>query len=163
MLQVRGLCILRAYRALVKHRGKLIALGNSPNLFQSGIAADRSGILPHQFHAVVIFRIVTGCHDDAATDLQIRSSKVDFFGATATDINHIGTAIREPFGECSTELLAAEPDIVAHHNLLRYKEFYVGPAYPVSNICIKLIRNPATNVVCLEAGDFGGHSQQVIR
>ena len=72
---------------------KLAALGKSANLRQAIVAADGLGLLAHEFHAVVIGRIVAGGDHDAAVVAAVEGGKVHALGAAYADVIHIDAAV----------------------------------------------------------------------
>ena len=85
------------------HWGEGIARCQITDIVQTAVAADRSGPLPHQFHPVIIKRIVTGGHHDPTVHLLGKGGKIDLFRPAQTDIKDISPAIGQPLRQCPTE------------------------------------------------------------
>ena len=63
------------------------------DIAQSGIPADRASPLAHEFHAVIIHRIMAGGNFNAAIHAEMERGEIDLFGAGHTDIQHIDARI----------------------------------------------------------------------
>ena len=62
-------------------RREVIGFRQTLDVAQSGIAADRASPFAHQFHAVVIHRIMAGGDFDTAIYAEMERGKIDLFGA----------------------------------------------------------------------------------
>ncbi|SAJ11139.1 Uncharacterised protein [Klebsiella aerogenes] len=81
------------------HRRELVFLRQALNIAQPGIAADGLRILAHQFHAVVVHRVVARGHLDTAIHPEVEGGKVDLFGTAQADIQHVGAGVHQPSGQ----------------------------------------------------------------
>ena len=71
---------------------------------------------PHQLHAVVVHRVMAGGDFNAAVHIQMEGGEIDFFGAGHADVDHVGTAIHQAFGQRQLEGFAGQAHIAAHHD-----------------------------------------------
>src|SRR5690606_18483412 len=110
---------------------------------QSGIAADRARAFAHEFHAVVIFRIVARGDGDAAIQRAVERREINFLGSAQTDIDHIDAAVAQAIGQRHLQRLAGQPDIVTDHYRTRFYHLGVGPADAVRDIFYDLFRHTA--------------------
>ena len=73
--------------------GKVVGFSQTLDVAQSGIAADRASPFAHQFHAVIIHRVMAGGNFNAAIHAEMERGEIDLFGAGHTDIQHIDARI----------------------------------------------------------------------
>ena len=72
---------------------KVVGFCQTLDIAQSGIAADRASPFAHQFHAVVIHRIMAGSNFNTAIHAEMERGEIDLFGAGHADIQHINARI----------------------------------------------------------------------
>ncbi len=72
---------------------KVVGFCQTLDVAQSGIAADRASPFAHQFHAVVIHRVMAGGNFNAAIHTEMERGEIDFFGAGHANIQHIDARI----------------------------------------------------------------------
>ena len=63
---------------------------------ESGIAADGTGILAHELHAVVVGRVVARGHHDAAVKFVGKGCEVHAFRTAEADVGDVAAAVHEP-------------------------------------------------------------------
>ncbi len=93
------------------HRRELVFLRQALNIAQPGIAADGLRVLAHQFHTVVVHRVVARGHLDTAVHPEVEGGKVDLFGTAQADIQHVGAGVHQPAGQRQLQRLAGEAHI----------------------------------------------------
>ncbi len=72
---------------------KIVGFCQTLDVAQSGITADRTSPFAHQFHAVVIHRIMAGGNFDAAIHAEMERGEIDLFGAGHANIQHVNARI----------------------------------------------------------------------
>ena len=105
MLQIVGSGSRMLHRTRPAGLPELTGFRQRPDGGKPGIATDGSGIFPHQLHAVVVLRVMTGRYHNATVRLQVRRGEIDFLGATASDIQHLHAGLRQTTGQRSAKRL----------------------------------------------------------
>ena len=131
-----------------------VALCKGANVGKAGIATDRPRLFPDNLQAVVVFRIMAGRYHDAAVGTERTGCEVHHLGTAKTDVQHIATGSGYPRNNRIAELGTGLANIAANDDPPGAQIFNQRIADAVCDLCVQLVRNSATNVVRLEAGDF---------
>ena len=102
------------------HRREIVGFRQTLHVAQAGVAADRTGALAHQLHAVVIHRIVAGRHFNTAVHAQVEGGKVNLFGSGKTDVQHVHARVLQPFRQRQLEGFTGQTHVTAQHDGLRF-------------------------------------------
>ena len=116
------------------------------------VPADGPGLLAHELHPVVVLGVVAGRDHDATVHALVGHREIDFLGpafAQGEDI-HPGFAQAADDGLCHG--WAGQADIMPYHHPVRVQEGSKRPADAVGQGLIKVVRDPAANIVGFEAG-----------
>ncbi len=124
-------------------RRKLAALGKRANLLQTVVAADRLGLLAHEFHAVVVGRIVARGDHDAAVVAAVKVAKYTPSVPHIPDVVHIDAAVGQAAAHGIRQAGARQADVAPHGDALGLQELRVAARDPVGHIVIQLQGNPA--------------------
>ena len=89
--------IQRLNLALALGLGEVVGVHHGLNIKQTGVGANGPRLFTHEFHAVVVTRVVAGGHHNAAVGIFVEGGVVHLFGATQADVEHVGTAFGKPF------------------------------------------------------------------
>jgi hypothetical protein len=146
------LIFIDSHLPLAGNRRKIIPLGQFTDGIQTTVAADGSGPLPNQLHAIVISGIMTGGDHNAAVHLPVKGSEVDLFGTAQADIHHLNATVRQSADQGIAEGRAAKAYIVSHHDSGGLKEPGIGQADTIGDILVQLGRHLAADIVGLKAG-----------
>ena len=107
----------------------------------------------HEFHAVVVGRVVAGRDHDAAVHLARESREIDHFGAAEADVVHIDARIQQALLQRLAQQFARQANVAADDHALRLDEFGVRATDAVRDVFVQLFGDAATEVVGLEALD----------
>ena len=122
---------------------KLRALREAANVFETVVDADGPRLLAHEFHAVVVGRVVAGGDHDAAVKAAVERGEVHAFRAADPDVVDIGAAVGQGTAHGVGESGAGEPDVAADHHALGREELGIAASDAVRNLIIKFTGNPA--------------------
>ena len=108
------------------------------NRIQAGIATDRYRTGLHQFHTIVINRIVAGGDFDSAINAKVFGREVNFFGTRHANISDFCAAINKASTECQFQRCGSETNITAHYHRFSRQFFCKSKTNPVSDLFVKL-------------------------
>ncbi len=118
------------------HRRKLILFRQALDIAQPGVAADGLRVFTHQFHAVVVHRVMAGRHLYPAVHAQVEGGEVNLFGPAQTNIQHVRSRIHQASGQRQLQRLAGQTHIATHHDRFRLQKFTVGASDTVGDIFV---------------------------
>src|SRR5580704_6403280 len=153
VLDVRWNDVDAAAHTALSRIAKRAALGAGANLLKASVRADGFRLLAHEFHAVVVRRIVTGGHHDAAIVAAVEGREIDALGAAHTDVVDVHARIVKAPAQRSGETRTREPDVAPDHHALRRHELGIAASHAVGDVFVQLIGNSAAQVIGLEAAD----------
>ena len=145
--------INRAPLAACRGGREVRRVGVRLDILQSVIAADGAGLLADEFHAVVIGRIMACGDHDAAVISAVKGCEVHALRAADPDVINVHAAVGKSTAQRIGERGARQPDIAAHDDATRGEELRVAASHAVSDFVIQVVRNPAPQVIGLEAGN----------
>jgi hypothetical protein len=154
VLDVGGLVAHHARRGGAGGDRGLVASGKVADREQAAVAADRARAFAHQFHAVVVHRVVTGGDHDAAGCLQMIRLEVDLFGATHADVDQLAAGGVKAIGQGCLQRRAAHAHVASEHHRTGSQLRRHGQADAARQIFVEFIGNAATDVVGLETGEW---------
>ena len=143
----------RDARALARRAGKLPGFGKLADVLKSVVAADGLGLLAHEFHAVVIGRIVAGGDHDAAVVAAVEGRKIHALRAAHTDVVDIDATVGQTAAHRIGEFGARQADVAADHDALGIQELCVAARHAVGHIVVQLVGNAPTQVIGFETRD----------
>ena len=76
-----GAIIIRDEAATMDDRCKVVALRQRFYLQQAVVVTDRTRLFAHQFHTIVLRRVMAGGNLNAAVGTQFPGGEIDLFGA----------------------------------------------------------------------------------
>src|SRR5574344_1724608 len=87
--------------------------GNLPlNILKASIRTDRTCSLRHQFHAIVISRIMASSNHDSTISMKMGSSKINHLRTALSDVNNRDTCGSQTIAQGVEELSASQADII---------------------------------------------------
>ena len=134
--------------------GKSRAGGQPFDLFETGVAAQRPGLFPHELHAVVFGGVVAGGDHDAAVQSQVRSGEIDLLRAAQPQVPDLHPAVVEARGEGLGQGEAGEAYIPPHRHPGRGQKRGISPADPVSQVLVEFPGNPAPDVIGFKTAEL---------
>ena len=73
--------------------GKTRTLGQQPDLSKPGVRTDGPRRLPDKLHAIVVGRVVTGCHHDPAVEIAGKGGEVNHLRPANLYVDHIHAGV----------------------------------------------------------------------
>ena len=122
-------------------------LGNPAHLGQLGRRVERPRPFAHQFHSVILDRIVRGGHRDPATSTEIRRGSVDFFGAAQAAIECVRARLVYALAQRRRQLRRALPRVVTDRDRGRAQHLDKGPADPPGDVRIDGLVEDAAQII----------------
>ena len=118
------------------------------NVLQPRIARDRTRLLTHELHAVVLLRVVARRNHDTAAELQMRRRKVDHLRAALPDVHNVAARLREPLRERVADRRTGETNVMSDGDLLCAEQRGETASDTIGKLLVHLIGIDTAYIVC---------------
>src|SRR4029450_4597785 len=83
------------------------------NIEESSVGRDRGDVLAHEFHSVVLLRIMRGGDDDAARVVVSADCEIEHVGGDLTDVDDVNAGVHETLSESFLQRWRGETSVHA--------------------------------------------------